>query len=72
MAVVLSFLVYSAFCYWVVFMDGADVLEGWKSFFLLGWFAAALTPDELRFYVGLSWLVGLVVTLMQYFSAASP
>ncbi len=54
MFAVLSFLAYSVFCCWVVFMDGADVLEGCKSFFQLGWFAALLTTDELRFYVGLS------------------
>ena len=31
---ILGFLLYSAFCYWVIFMDGADELEGWKSFFI--------------------------------------
>jgi hypothetical protein len=72
MFVVLSFLVYSIFCYWVVFMDGADVLEGWKSFFLLGWFAASLTTSELRFYVGLSWMLSLVVTMIGLFARASP
>ena len=72
MFVVLSFLAYSVFCYWVVFMDGADVLEGWQSFFLLGWFAASLTTDELRFYVGLSWVVSLVLASIRFFSGASP
>ena len=71
MLVLLSFLVYSTFCYWVVVMDGADRLEGWKSFFLLGWFAASLTAAELRFYVGVSWLVGLVMTLVHFLSGHS-
>ena len=71
MLALLLFLVYSMFCYWVVVMDGADHLEGWKSFFLLGWFAASLTAAELRFYVGVSWIVSLVVTLVHFFSGPS-
>lgn len=68
MLVILAFLVYSAFCYWVIVLDGAEDIEGWKSFLLLGWFAAALTPRELKFYVGISWLLGLAMTFMQFFS----
>ena len=67
---ILLFLAYSAFCYWVIVMDGAESLDSWKSFFLLGWFAASLTPSELKFYVGISWLAGLVLTLFQLFSGA--
>ena len=62
-----SFLLYSAFCYWVVFLDGADVLEGWKSFFLFGWFAATLTTAELKFYIGISWLASFGFTLYRLF-----
>ncbi len=67
---IVMFLVYTAFCFWVVFMDGAEVLEGWKSFFLLGWFAASLTAQELKFYVGISWLAALVMLLVGLLSAA--
>lgn len=59
MAVVL-FLVHTLFCFWVVFRDGAEVIEGWRSFFLIDWFAATLTADQLRFYVGISWIAGLI------------
>jgi hypothetical protein len=69
MLLILSLLVYTAFCYWVIVMDGAEVLEGWGAFALLGWFAASLTPSELKFYVGISWLASLVTTLFLYFSA---
>ncbi len=62
---VLSFIAYTAFCYWVIFLDGAETLEGWKSFFLFGWFAAALTTSELKFYVGISWMASLIVLLFQ-------
>ena len=65
----LPFIAYSLFCYWVIFRDGAEVIEGWGAFALLGWFAASLTPSELKFYVGISWLLGLVGTLFYFFSA---
>ena len=68
MLIVLSFLAYTAFCYWVIVMDGAEVLDGWGAFALLGWFAASLTPSELKFYVGISWLASLVVSLVLFFS----
>jgi len=62
------FLAYSAFCFWVIFLNGADVLEGWKSFFLFGWFEASLTVTELKFYIGISWLASLIFMLFQLFS----
>ena len=58
-----GFAIYSAFCFWVIFMDGADTLEGWKSFFAVDWFAASLTAQELKFYVGISWLASLAILL---------
>ena len=58
---ILGFLLYSAFCYWVIFMDGADELEGWKSLFIFSWFAASLTAQELKFYVGISWIASLAI-----------
>ena len=68
MLTILPFLAYSAFCYWLIFLDGAETLEGWKSFFLLGWFATSLTSTELKLYVGISWLASLVLFLLQLFS----
>jgi hypothetical protein len=59
----LAFALYSALCFWVVFMDGADILEGGKSFFLFGGFAASLTAREIRFYAGISWLASLAILL---------
>ena len=65
-----GFALYSAFCFWVVFMDGADTLEGWKSFFASGWFAASLTAQELKFYVGISWLASLALLLFSTLGGA--
>ena len=59
--ILITFIAYTAFCYWVIFRDGADVLEGWKSFFLFGWFAATLTTSELKFYIGISWVASLAL-----------
>ena len=62
---IVGFLLYSVLCYWVVFMDGAETLEGWKSSFVFGWFEAMLSAQELRFYVGISWIAALVILLFQ-------
>lgn len=66
----LSFAAYSAFCFWVIFLDGATTLEGWKSFFLFGGFAASLTAQELKFYIGISWIASLVFLLIATFGGA--
>lgn len=66
------FSVYTVFCWWVIFRDGAEVLEGWGAFAFMGLFAATLTPSELKFYVGISWLASLVITLFVFFSAPGP
>lgn len=68
---ILLFLAYSAFCYWIIVMDGAETLGAWESFFILGWFASSLTSTELKFYVGISWLAALVLTLYQLFSGTN-
>jgi hypothetical protein len=63
-----GFLAYTAFCWWVVFWDGAEVLEGWKAGLLLDWFSAALTASELRVSVAISWLMALIIGLIALFS----
>jgi hypothetical protein len=68
---ILFFLAYSAFCFWVVVLDGAEVLDGWGAFALFGLFAATLTPLELKFYVGISWIAGLVILLITLFSGTA-
>jgi len=65
---VILFLAYSAFCWWIVFWDGAEVLEGWKAALVFDWAAAALTASELRFGTVVSWLVALILGLITYFS----
>ena len=67
---VLAFLIYSAFCFWVVFLDGADALEGWQSLGVFGWFAASLTVQEFRFYVAISWFASLVIGAFTTFGGA--
>ena len=69
--VILLFLAYTAFCYWAIVLDGVEALETWKTFFLFGWFAASLTPTELKFYLGISWLASMVLTLIQLFSGTA-
>ena len=65
---VIAFIAYSAFCWWVVFWDGAEVLEGWKAALVFDWAAFALTADELRIGTAISWLTAIVIGLIAYFS----
>lgn len=62
------FLLYTLFCCWIVFRDGAAVIEGWKSSFLLGWLRGSLTTTELKFYACISWVAGLLVLAVHLFS----
>lgn len=61
---ILDFLVWTGVCYWVIVLDGATTIEGWKSFFLFGPWEATLTPQELKFYFGISWIVSLVMLVV--------
>lgn len=64
----LGYLAYSAFAWWVVFWDGAEVLEGWKSSLFLDWSAFVLTADEIRIGVAISWIATSIIGLATYFS----
>ena len=67
----LFFAGYSVFCYWAIFLDGVETLEGWKSWILLGWFAAMLSAEQLKFYIGISWLAALAVLLFRLFGGGA-
>jgi hypothetical protein len=64
---IVSFLIYSAFCWWVVFLDGAEILEGWKVSLVFDWAAGVLTASELRVGVAISWFAALIIGLVSYF-----
>jgi hypothetical protein len=32
-------------------------MEGWKAFFFIDWFAGLMSPQQLRLYVGASWVL---------------
>ena len=55
-----AFLVLSVFCFWVVFRDGAEVLEGWLAATVMDFFAGALTANYLKAYAAILWLVSFI------------
>ncbi|GAB6195206.1 hypothetical protein [Lysobacter xanthus] len=55
-----GFLVYTAFCAWVVLYDGAEVLEGWRAALVVDLWAGLLSAQHLRLYVAVSWVASLV------------
>ena len=64
----LGYFGYSAFAWWVVFWDGAEVLEGRKSSIVLGWTSFALTADEIRIGTAISWIVASILCLISFVS----
>jgi hypothetical protein len=50
----LEWVVYHAvgltFWWWIIRWGGAERIEGWRAWLLVGWFAGAWDPDQIRFY----------------------
>ena len=61
---VIAFLIYSPFCWWVVFRDGADYLKRWKAEYLFDWIAPNLSSTKLINGVATIWLMGLAVIVI--------
>ncbi len=62
------FVLYSAFCAWVIFGGGADWLEGsFLSGFLISWFAPRWSADGIKLIVSLTWLLECIWFLIGLF-----
>jgi len=53
----LLFLLSSIFYGWVLLGNGAKWLEGWQSWWLIGWFSLDWTAEQIRLYVLIIWIV---------------
>lgn len=49
---------------WILSWGGAERLEGWQSFWLIDWFAAAWSAEQIRLY---AWLMLGVETIVYIF-----
>lgn len=58
---ILGFLIHSVVCWWVVFRDGAEVIEGWRSVIFFDLWAWLLDAEQLRLYAVISWLAAAVM-----------
>ena len=66
------YLVTSVFWLWVVFLGGAERLEGTVAAGLLvDWLAPHWTADGIRLFVGLSWVLQTVWFVIGLFEPAS-
>jgi hypothetical protein len=61
---IILLVAYSAFCCWAIFMHGAEVLD---KFITSGRTGKPFTPRKLKLYIGIVWLLGLGLTLLQFF-----
>ena len=51
------YLVVSLLNSWIVFWGGAKRIEGWLSFFIVGWFSLDWNSEQIRLYVSIIWFV---------------
>lgn len=54
---------------WIISWGGAKTLEGWKSFFVLGWFSLDWNSEQIRFYSLISWLIFTIIFVIGCFNA---
>lgn len=52
-----GFVVLSLFYFWILALGGAKWVEGWKSFFIIDWFALDWTAEQIRLYVLVIWVL---------------
>lgn len=51
------YLLLSLFYKWIISWGGAKKIEGWKSFFIIGWFAFDWSSEQIRFFALISWII---------------
>lgn len=56
----LLFLIESIYCWWIIGFGGAKWVEGWKSFFMIDWFALDWNAEQIRLYVLIIWLFSCI------------
>jgi hypothetical protein len=54
------YLLASLFWKWLYSWGGAEMIEGWKSFLVLGWFGPLLDAEMIRLYALIMWLLGTI------------
>lgn len=63
------YLLSSLFYKWILSWGGAKTIEGWKSFFLIGWFSLDWNSEQIRLYALISWLVTTVIFIIGCFNS---
>jgi hypothetical protein len=51
-----SYVGTSLFWKWVLSWGGAEWLEGWRAFFVIDWFAARWSAEQIRLYALFCWI----------------
>ncbi|TCS40991.1 hypothetical protein [Reinekea marinisedimentorum] len=52
---------------WIISWGGAKWLEGWKSFFLVEWFAWGWRAEQIRFHAVVIWVLSTLWFLVGLF-----
>ncbi len=53
---------------WVYSWGGAEWIEGWKSFFLIDWFALDWNAEQIRLYALCIWLITTIWFIVGMFA----
>lgn len=67
LAWIITYVLISLFCWWVVSYGGAQRLEGWLAFFVLGWFALDWRSEQIRLFVWVSWIMVTLIFVVGIF-----
>ncbi|TGP42984.1 hypothetical protein EN873_44890 [bacterium M00.F.Ca.ET.230.01.1.1] len=62
------YLLLSLFFKWIISWGGAKKIEGWKSFFLIGWFSLDWNSEQIRLYSLISWFIFTILFLIGCFN----
>lgn len=57
---ILSFAGFSVFCCWINYWGGAEWIEGWKSWFVIGWTPSEWSAEQIKLYFFCFWIIGLI------------
>lgn len=66
---IIYYLLISLFHKWILSWGGAEFLEGWKSFFAIGWFAWDWTAEQIKLYTLISWIMFTILFIIGCFNA---
>lgn len=65
---IIYFVIISIFYKWLISWGGAERIEGWLSFIVIGWFALDWKAEQIKFFTIIMWLFFTMIFLYGLFN----